>query len=64
MARSTCPMPTSAMLKNAAFGDARAQIEYNVNYPEWRGQEIVLHDPSPWKFMNGSGVLAGSAGSA
>ena len=41
------------------FGDARAQIEYNVNYPEWRGQEIVLHDPSPWKFMNGSGILAG-----
>ena len=41
------------------FGDARAQMEYNINYPEWRGQEIVLHDPSPWKFMNGSGVLAG-----
>ena len=41
------------------FGDARALIEYNVNYPEWRGQEIVLHDPSPWKFMNGSGILAG-----
>ncbi len=41
------------------FGDARAQIEYNLNYPEWQGQEIVLHDPSPWKFMNGSGILAG-----
>ena len=41
------------------FGDARAQIEYNINYPEWRGEEIVLHDPSPWKFMNGSGILAG-----
>ncbi len=41
------------------FGDARAQIEYNINYPEWRGQEVVLHDPSPWKFMNGSGVLTG-----
>ena len=41
------------------LGDARALIEYNINYPDWRGQEIVLHDPSPWKFMNGSGVLAG-----
>ena len=41
------------------FGDARAHIEYNLNYPEWRGQEVVLHDPSPWKFMNGSGILAG-----
>ncbi len=41
------------------FGDARAMIEYNLNYPEWQGQEIVLHDPSPWKFMNGSGILAG-----
>ena len=41
------------------FGDARAMIEYNIQHPEWRGQEITLHDPSPWKFMNGSGVLAG-----
>ncbi len=41
------------------FGDARATIEYNLNYPEWQGREIVLHDPSPWKFMNGSGILAG-----
>ena len=41
------------------FGDARALIEYNIRYPEWRGQEITLHDPSPWKFMNGSGILAG-----
>ncbi len=41
------------------FGDARATIEYNLNYPEWQGQEIILHDPSPWKFMNGSGILAG-----
>ncbi len=41
------------------FGKARAQIEYNINTPEWQGQEIVLHDPSPWKFMNGSGILAG-----
>ena len=43
------------------FGDARAMIEHNINYPEWRGSEVVLHDPSPWKFMNGSGILAGPA---
>ena len=41
------------------LGDARVQVEYNLNYPEWQGQEVVLHDPSPWKFMNGSGILAG-----
>ena len=41
------------------YGDARVQVEHNLNYPEWRGQEVVLHDPSPWKFMNGSGILAG-----
>ena len=44
------------------YGDARALIEYNINYPDWRGQEITLHDPSPWKFMNGSGILAGPPG--
>ena len=22
------------------FGDARAQIEYNINYPEWRGRRL------------------------
>lgn len=41
------------------LGDARARIEYNLNHPEWRGQTLDLHDPSPWKFMNGCGVLAG-----
>jgi arylsulfatase A-like enzyme len=41
------------------LGDARAHIEYNLNHPEWQGQMLVLHDPSPWKFMNGSGVLEG-----
>jgi len=41
------------------LGDARAHIEYNLNHPEWQGQTLVLHDPSPWKFMNGSGVLEG-----
>ncbi len=41
------------------LGDARAHIEHNLNHPEWRGQTLVLHDPSPWRFMNGSGVLEG-----
>ena len=48
-----------AYAEERGFGDARALIEYNINYPEWQGQEIILHDPSPWKFMNGSGILAG-----
>jgi arylsulfatase A-like enzyme len=30
-----------------------------VNHPEWEGQTLVLHDPSPWRFMNASGVLEG-----
>ena len=47
--------------KERGLGDARALIEYNLNYPEWEGTEITLHDPSPWKFMNGSGILAGPA---
>ena len=41
------------------FGDARAHIEYNLNHSELIGQTVVLHDPSPWRFMNGSGVLEG-----
>ncbi|GAB4425407.1 MAG: sulfatase-like hydrolase/transferase [Anaerolineae bacterium] len=41
------------------FGDARARIEYNLDHPEWRGQTLRLHDPSPWTFMNGAGVLEG-----
>lgn len=41
------------------FGDARARIEYNLSQPEWRGQTVVLSDPSPWRFMNGSGILVG-----
>lgn len=41
------------------LGEARARIEYNLNHPEWEGQTLVLHDESPWHFMNGSGVLEG-----
>lgn len=41
------------------LGEARVQVEYNLNHPEWNGQTVTLHDPSPWTFMNGSGVLEG-----
>jgi arylsulfatase A-like enzyme len=41
------------------LGDARAHIEYNLNHPEWNGKTLTLHHPSPWRFMNGSGVLIG-----
>ncbi|MHC4916952.1 MAG: sulfatase-like hydrolase/transferase [Planctomycetota bacterium] len=41
------------------LGEARARIEGNLNHPEWEGQTLTLHDESPWKFMNGSGVLEG-----
>ena len=41
------------------LGNARARIEHNLNHPEWAGQVLTLHDPSPWTFMNGSGVLEG-----
>jgi arylsulfatase A-like enzyme len=39
--------------------DARARIEHSVNRPDWEGQTLTLHDPSPWKFMNCTGVLEG-----
>ena len=41
------------------LGDAQARIEHYLTRPEWEGQTLVLHDRSPWRFMNGSGVLAG-----
>ncbi len=41
------------------LGQARARIERNLNHPEWAGQTLALHDESPWKFMNGCGVLEG-----
>lgn len=45
----------------AGFGhpDARAHIEHSANEPAWEGQTLTLHDPSPWKFMNCTGVLDG-----
>jgi len=41
------------------LGDARALVEHNRNRPDWEGQTLRLHHPSPWRFMNGSGVLEG-----
>ncbi|MFC1735704.1 sulfatase-like hydrolase/transferase [Candidatus Hydrogenedentota bacterium] len=41
------------------LGEARAKIDRCLQYPEWRGQTLVLHDPSPWKFMTASGILEG-----
>ena len=41
------------------LGEARALIELNLDHPEWEGETLVLHDPSPWRFMNGCGVLDG-----
>jgi arylsulfatase A-like enzyme len=41
------------------FGPSRARIEHSGDNPDWEGQTLVLHDASPWKFMNASGVLVG-----
>lgn len=41
------------------FGEARARIDHHLNRPEWNDRTLTLHDPSPWKFMNASGVLEG-----
>ena len=41
------------------LGPARARMDYNLNHPEWAGQTLTLHHPSPWHFMNGCGVLEG-----
>jgi arylsulfatase A-like enzyme len=45
----------------SAFGypDARARIEHSVNRPDWEGRTLTLHDPSPWMFMNCTGVMEG-----
>ncbi len=41
------------------LGDARASIDYHLDHPEWNGRTLILHHPSPWRFMNSSGVLLG-----
>jgi len=48
-----------AYAEERGLGEARARIEHHLGRPEWQGQTLTLHDPSPWKFMNGSGVLLG-----
>lgn len=44
-----------------SFGhhDARARIEHSIDHPEWEGQTLTLHHPSPYRFMKGAGVLEG-----
>ena len=41
------------------LGQARVRVEHNLRHPEWIGQQIVLHHPSPFYFNSGSGVLQG-----
>ncbi len=41
------------------LGEARAKMEWNLNHPDWMGKTMTLHHPSPWYFMQGSGVLEG-----
>ena len=41
------------------LGDATADIEYHAGRPEWEGTSQVLHDPSPWTFMDATGMLQG-----
>jgi arylsulfatase A-like enzyme len=47
-----------AYAASRGYGDARARIEHHFT-GKWEGTEVVLHHPSPWQFMNGSGVLQG-----
>ncbi len=46
--------------KRNGYRDARVRVEHNLNHPEWEGRTLTLHDPSPWTFMNGGGVMLGS----
>lgn len=48
-----------AYAEERGLGEARARIEYSLDHPEWSGQTLTLHHPSPWYFMNGSGVMEG-----
>ncbi len=41
------------------FGPASARIEHNMEHPDWQGKTAVLHAMTPWKFMNGTGVMVG-----
>ena len=45
--------------RRLGLADPQARIEHNLNHPEWAGRTLTLADPSPWTFMNGSGVLLG-----
>ena len=48
-----------AYARERGFGEARARIEHNLDHPEWEGTTVTLHHESPWRFMNGSGMLEG-----
>jgi len=41
------------------LGEARVRVEHYIGRPEWEGKTLTLHHSSPWRFMNGSGVLLG-----
>lgn len=43
--------------RQRGLGEPTARIEHYLGRREWEGKTLVLHDPSPWRFMNGSGVL-------
>jgi len=43
------------------FGEARALIEHQLDFPEMCGRSVTLHAESPFHFMGGSGVLQGPA---
>ena len=45
--------------KERGFGNAQANIEEHLNYPEFNGQTVTLHHESPWRFMNAFGTLEG-----
>ena len=47
--------------RQRGLGEPRARVEHYIGRPEWEGKTLTLHHSSPWRFMNGSGVLVGPA---
>lgn len=47
-----------AYAEERGLGPARAVIEHSLG-ARASGEEVVLHDPVPWAFMNNSGILVG-----
>jgi arylsulfatase A-like enzyme len=50
----------TAYAEQRGLAPATARIEHCLDRPELEGGTHVLHNPSPWHFMNASGVLQGS----